>query len=519
MYGDTATKENDWGYDWHPKIRSDHSHMPMIVSMHDGNVEGMLCLGQNPAVGGQNASFQRKALAKLKWLVVKDNFETETAAFWRNSPEVERGELKPETIGTEVFLFPSAQVGEMEGSFTNTQRLVQWHSKAADPPGDARSDLWFTVHLGKRLKARYAKSDLPRDRGIRALTWDFDADKPESGSRIHDEPDATKVLREVNGYETATGKHLASAAELKDDGSTTCASWIYCGIYPEPAKNRAAAREPDAPSGPGTHLGWGYAWPANRRVLYNRASAKPDGTPWSERKRYVWWDGAKWTGRDVPDFPLTKAPRTPADPAATGLDAHSGSDPFLLKTDGKGWLYAPSGLVDGPLPAHYEPVESPVVNPIYAQQSSPVLKLWKREGNELAAVGDPRYPHVLTTYRLTEHHLSGSMSRWLPWLAELQPELFVELGTVLARAKGIANLDRVRIVTPRGTITCKALVTGRLRPLVVDGKTLHHVGLPWHWGWQGLTRGAVVNDLTALVGEPNVSIHEAKAGVCDVEKA
>jgi formate dehydrogenase major subunit len=519
MYGDAATKENQWGYDWHPKITGDHSHMPMMVAMSEGRVRGMFVMGQNPAVGGQNASFQRRALAKLRWLVVKDNFETETAAFWRNAPEVERGETRPEDVATEVFLFPSAQVGEMEGSFTNTQRLLQWHHKAADPPGDARSDLWFTYHLGRRLKALYAESTRPRDLPIQNLTWDFAADRPEAGSRIHDEPDPLKVLREVNGYETATKKHLEAFAALKDDGSTTCASWIYCGVYPAEGKNRAASRVPDPPDGPATHLGWGYSWPANRRILYNRASARPDGKPWSERKKYVWWDGAKWTGRDVPDFPTTKAPDAPAKPDAGGMDAHSGTDAFIMKTDGKGWLFAPSGLVDGPLPVHYEPAESPVRNPLYGQQASPVLKRWAKPGNDLAAVGDPRFPHVLTTYRLTEHHLTGSMSRWLPWLAELQPELFVELGTELAAEKGIASLDRVRVVTARGKIVAKALVTGRMKPLTVAGKVIHHVGLPWHWGWQGLAKGDVVNDLSALVGEPNVTIHEAKAFLCAVEKA
>ncbi|MBX6341018.1 MAG: formate dehydrogenase, partial [Thermomicrobiaceae bacterium] len=521
MYGDAATKENDFGYDWHPKITGDHSHMPMMVLMAEGKVKGMFAMGQNPAVGGQNASFQRKALAKLEWLVVKDNFETETAAFWYNSPEVKSGELKPSDIQTEVFFFPSAQVGESEGSFTNTQRLVKWHHKAADPPGDCRSDIWFTYQLGKRLKAMYANSTEPRDQGIKNLVWDYDPDTPPTDTRIQGEPDVLKILKEINGYETATGKHLPGFANLKDDGSTTCASWIYSGIFPAPDQNRAASRNPDPPGGPGTNLNWGFSWPANRRVLYNRASAKPDGTPWSERKKWVWWDAAagKWTGYDVPDFTVTKAPNTPAKPDGTGLDAHSGSEPFIMKADGRGWLFAPTGMVDGPLPTHYEPAESPVQNPLYKQQSNPVLKLWKRDDNRIITPGDPQFPYVLSTYRLTEHHLSGVMSRWLPWLAELQPELFVELSPELAQEKGIKNLDWVKVSTPRGDIRAKALVTRRMRPLQVNGKTLHHVGLPWHWGYQGVVTGDVVNDLSALVGDPNVSIHEGKAFVCNVEKA
>ncbi len=519
MYGEAATRDNEFGYGWHPWISGDHSHMPMMIAMADGKVKGMFAMGQNPAVGGQNARLQRKALAKLEWLVIKDNFETETAAFWYNSPEVKNGELKTADIKTELFFFPSAQVAEADGSFTNTQRLIQWHHKAADPPGDCRSDVWFTYHLGKRLKKLYADSTLPRDHGFKALVWSYDADEPPKGSRIKDEPDVHKILKEINGYDTATGAHLPGFAALKDDGSTTCASWIYSGIFPAPDRNRAAGQQPDPPGGPGVNLNWGYSWPANRRILYNRASARPDGRPWSERKKYVWWDGQKWTGYDVPDFPVTKAPDAPAKPGAIGLDAHSGTDAFIMKADGKGWLYAPSGLVDGPLPTHYEPIESPVQNPLYKQQASPVLKYWKRADNELAKVGDARYPHVLTTYRLTEHHLSGVMSRWLPWLAELQPELFVELSPELAASKGIKSLDWVKISTPRGVVRAKALVTGRLRPLTIDGKTVHHVGLPWHWGYQGVVTGDVVNDLSALVGDPNVSIHEGKAFVCDVEKA
>jgi formate dehydrogenase major subunit len=519
MYGDAATPENDFGYPWHPRISGDHSHLPMTIAMMDGKVRGMFAMGQNPAVGTQNARLVRKALAKLEWLVVKDNFETETAAFWRTSPEVQSGELSPDSIQTEVFFFPSAQVAESEGTFTNTQRLVQFHRKAVDPPGDCRSDVWFTVHLGNRLKKLYASSTLARDAGFKALVWSYPPAPDEQG-RIHDEPDVRTILREINGFETATGKHLKSFSDLKADGSTTCASWIYSGIFPARDDLRADSRKPDAPAGPGTHLGWAFSWPANRRILYNRASARPDGTPWSERKKYVWWDGQKWTGHDVPDFPIKKSPTTAAVPDGIGLDAHGGADPFIMKVDGKGWLFVPTGLLDGPLPTHYEPLESPVTNPLYPkQQSSPVLKVWRRDDNPIVAPGDPAYPHVLTTYRLTEHHLSGSMSRWLPWLAELQPELFVELSPELAGSAGIANLDWARIVTPRGAVRARALVTRRMRPLAVDGKTIHQVGMPWHWGYQGIVTGDVVNDLSALVGDPNVSIHEAKSFVCRVERA
>jgi formate dehydrogenase major subunit len=519
IYGKAATPENDFGYDWHPKILGDHSHMPMFVAMNEGKVTGMLCIGQNPATS-LNARLERAAMRKLEWLVVKDNWLHETATFWKNAPEVKAGEVKTADISTEVFFFPAAQVAEYDGSFTNTFRLLQWHFKAAEAPGDCRSDNWFTYELGKRLKKLYAGSTLPRDQGFLNMTWDFEPDAPATPPG---EPSAAKILKEINGYYSdAPGKHLGGFDELKDDGSTTCASWIYCGVFPAPDNNRSASRQPDPPEAPGqAHLGWAWSWPANRRIMYNRASADPQGRPWSERKKYVWWDEAqkKWVGYDEPDFPLDKAPQDKAKRGATGMDALPGTAPFIMKSDGVGWLFVPTGLVDGPLPTHYEPAESVVRNPIYKQQSSPVLKYWNTGGNRLASVGDPGFPYVITTYRLTEHYLSGAMSRWNPWLTELQPELFVELSPELAQEKGIRNLDWVRISSPRAQVRAKALVTRRMRPLTIDGRTVHQVGMPWHWGYEGIVTGDVVNELSALVGDPNVTIHEGKAFVCNVEKA
>ena len=538
MYGDAATAENEWGYQWHPKILGDHSHMATMAAMAEGKIKGMLCVGQNPATS-LNGSAQRAAMRQLDWLVVKDNWLTETAMQWKNGPEITDGSVKVEDIKTEIFFFPSTQVGEYDGSFTNTQRMLQWHSKAADPPGDCRTDTWFYYQLGKRLKAKYAGSTLPRDEGFKHLLWDYERD-PVMG-RSPDpmgEPDELKILREINGYQSADPTtQLRGYSELRDDGSTTCASWIYCGVFPAWDRNLSAQRTPDPPGVPGAELNWGWAWPANRRLLYNRASADPAGKPWSERKRWVWWDAGapnevdpatgapvqpgRWVGYDTPDFELTKPPNARAKPNSIGLDALSGTDPFIMKPDGKGWLFVPTGLIDGPLPVHYEPVESPVHNQLYKQQSSPVFKWWARGKpyNVIAPVGDPRFPCVITTYRLTEHYLSGAMSRWLPHLTELQPELFIEIGRDLARERGIANLDFVKITTPRHEIRARALVTNRVGVMNIGGKRVHQVGMPWHWGWQGLAVGDVANDLTSWVGEPNVSIHEGKAFVCNVEKA
>ena len=546
-FGDAATKENEYGFGWLPRNFGDHSHMPMFVAMAEGKLKGFMAMGQNPAVGGQNAGYQRKALAKLDWMVVRDLYETETASFWKDAPEVRSGEVKTEDVATEVFLLPAAATAEMDGTYTNTHRLLQWHDRAADPPGDARSDLWFTVQLGLRLKALYRESTQPRDRPLQALTWDYVTPEENRAWRVKDEPSATRVLKEMNGTFTATGKPVKGFGDLKADGSTACGAWIYSGVYAPTAAqpdghNHAANRQGDD----WVALGWGFAWPANRRVMYNRASADPAGAPWPKEARlagqfgkgskgYVYWDPeakgpdpadstktvqGRWVGLDVPDFPLTKSPTAPAKPEGLGLEFHDGASPFIMKGDGKGWLFAPSGLVDGPLPAHYEPYESPVPNLVYpARSSNPAAKVFSVAGNPYAPPGSGEYPCVLSTYRLTEHHLSGTMSRWLPWLAALQPELFVELSPEHAGEIGVANLDVVAVTTPRATVRAKALVTRRIRPFVIDGKTVHHVGMPWHWGYKGVVTGDVVNDLSALVGDPNVTIHEAKVFVCRVARA
>src|SRR5262245_48611641 len=523
-FGDAATAANDFGYDFLPKTIGDHSHMPMFVAMEQGRIQGFFAMGQNPAVGGQNASFQRQALAKLKWLVVRDLYETETASFWKDSPEVHSGRLVPREIQTEVFFLPAAAVPEMDGSFTNTQRLVQWHEKAVDPPGDARSDIWFTYHLGRRLKELYRDSREARDRPIQALTWDYIDEAANREWDVKDEPSAARIMREINGYDVGTGRVLGSFGDLKDDGSTASGAWIYTGIYAN-EQNQAAKRQGDG----WVSLGWGFSWPANRRIMYNRASADLAGNPWPKEARlarvrgrpgYVWWDAAtrRWQGLDIPDFPPTKAPDAPAQNGAVGLDGQDGASPFIMKADGKGWLFAPTGLVDGPLPTHYEPYESPVENVVYQQQSNPAALVYRVPGNPYAVPGSPDYPHVLSTYRLTEHHLSGTMSRWLPWLAELQPELVCEISPEHAAEINVQNTDVVEISTPRGSIRAKALVTRRIRPFQIGEQTVHHVGLPWHWGYKGLTTGDVVNNLSALVGDPNVTIHEAKVFVCQVTK-
>jgi formate dehydrogenase major subunit len=514
-FGDGATADNDYGFGHIPKITGNHSHFATTMRALDGGLEGFFVMGQNPAVGSQHAGLQRRALAKMKWLVVRDLAEIETATFWRDGPEVQSGELRTEEIETEVFLMPAASHIEKEGCFTNTQRLVQFRDKALEPPGDARSELWFMHHLAKRVKAHYAGSTRERDWPIVNLLWDY----PEHGESR--EPDVEAVLKEINGYEVATRRPVGGFTELEADGSTACGCWIYSGIFADDV-NQARRRnpgDPHDPEGGWVSSEWAWAWPANRRTLYNRASADPQGRPWSERKRLVWWDESeqRWTGWDVPDFPDNKPPDYKAPPDAMGMDAISGDEPFMMMSDGRAWLYAPSGLVDGPLPTHYEPIESPVRNLLYPRVgANPSGIRWQRPENPYHPTGDPRFPLVASTFRLTEHHTAGGMSRMLPWLSELQPEMFAEIDPVLAADRGIEDGGWLTVVTERAEIEARALVTDRMRPLMVDGRPLHQVSLPWHWGYNGLVTGDSTNDLGVISGDPNVSIQESKAFTCNV---
>ncbi len=486
-YGDAAQRENDFGFEWLPRLTGDHSYFGYWLEMADGNLEGLLVMGQNPAVGSPNAKLERAALGRLKWLVVRDLVETETSSFWEESPD---------TIDTEVFFFPAASHVEKDGTFTNTQRLLQWREKAVNPPGAARSELQFMVALGRKLKAR--ATDAPRDAALRALTWDYE------------DENAEQVLREIHG-----GPNVRHFGELKNDGSTSCGCWIYSGVFD--GENKANAR---APHGRYAH-GWGYAWPLDRRILYNRASARPDGKPWSERKALVWWDEEKreWVGHDNADFTRGKAPDYVPAADHGGDEAIPGDAPFIMHPDGLGWLWVPSGLKDGPLPTHYEPLESNIRNPLYGQQSNPGALRFERPDNPYASSPDERFPYVLTTYRLTEHHTAGGMTRTLSHLAELQPELFAEISPELAKEQRVTNGDMVTISTARGSIQARALVTTRMPSLEIEGRIVHQVGLPYHWGPRGLVKGDVVNDLLAISEEPNVKIFESKGLTCSLHRS
>jgi formate dehydrogenase major subunit len=531
-YGKNATAENDFGYNWVPKLTGNHSFFEYLYDMADGKMEGMFIMGQNPAVAAANSRFQRTSLSKLKWLVVREMVEIEAATFWRDSPEIERGELKAEEIETEVFLFPAAGHAEKEGAFTNTQRLLQWREKAVNPPGDARSEGWFMHHLALRVIAKAKQSNDPLDEPLRALDWWYPEDE-------HGEPHMESVLAEINGWYTLGrgteapptledgivfgvdragsphhGPQVDGFPRLKADGSTASGGWIYSGVLGPDKINKALSRNSKDYLG----HGWGFAWPGDRRIIYNRASASPTGEPWSDRKKLIWWDQGqrKWTGVDVPDFPVDKSPEFRPTGNESGLDAIPGDAPFMLHEDGLGWLHVPKGLQDGPMPTHYEPLESPVHNALYSRDTNPAVNWFTRQENRFAPPGDPRFPFVLTTYRLTEHHTAGGMSRFLSHLAELQPEMFAEISTELGTELKIDNGDYVCIVTLRGAIEARALISRRTRPVHVGGKIVHQVALPFHWGSAGPVQGDSANDLIPISGEPNVTIMEAKACTCNI---
>src|SRR5690625_4201389 len=476
-----------------------------------GEVEGYFLLGQNPAVGSANGRMQRLAMMNLKWLVVRDLNMIESATFWKDGPEIVNGERSPEDIDTEVFFLPAASYAEKSGSFTQTQRLLQWRHQAVDPPGEADSELEFFYRLGLRIKELVADSTDPRDKPLQELTWDYGP-----------EADPEKVLAEINGYQVETGEPLDSFTQMKPDGSTAGGCWIYTGVYAG-GINHAARRHPATSDDP-LALSWGWAWPANRRILYNRASADPQGRPWSERKKLVWWDeeAGRWTGDDVPDFPITKRPDDPGDPGAGGAAALAGNDAFTMQADGRGWLFGATGMVDGPLPTHYEAPESNVRNPLYTQQSNPTRVTFIDEDNlsSPGAMGEGGsvYPHVFTTYRITEHHTAGGMSRFLPYLVELQPQMYCEVSPELAEEAVLEPYGWATIISARSAIEAKVLVTERMKPIRTGDSTVHQIGMPFHFGrgHEAIVQGDGANDLIGMNLDANVQIQNSKNNSCAI---
>lgn len=503
-WGKNATAENQFCYDYLPKRSGNYSYNQIIRKMAEGGMEGLVCMGMNPAVGGPNSNKARDGLGKLKWLVTADLWETETSIFWK------RPGAKPKDIRTEVFMLPAAASMEKEGSISNSGRWAQWRYMAVEPPGEAKSDLWILDQFHRRLKKLYKKEGGAFPAPIVKLNWDY--------GEGH-EPDVHRVAKEINGYftedktikdkdktlEFKAGSQVPAFPMLQDDGSTACGCWIYSGSYIKDTKdgNMMARRDnTDLPNGLGMYPKWAWSWPVNRRIIYNRASVNKAGQPFNPKRVVIAWDAEekKWKG-DVPDG------------GAPPVDDEKGAYPFIMFAEGVGRLYALT-VKDGPFPEHYEPIESPAKNLLSSVQSNPCA----RAGKEITSCDLVKYPYIGTTYRVTEHWQAGAMTRSLPWLVELVPDMFVELSKSLAKEKGIKNGDRVRVSTERGSIEAYALVTARLKPFLVEGKAVEQVGMPWHFGYAGMATGDSANVLTSGVQSPVSNIPEFKAFLCNIEK-
>ncbi len=514
-FGDAATKDNDFAYDWTPKRDGAYDVLAMFELMHQGKMNGFICQGFNPLAAVPNKSKLSAGLSKLKYMVVMDPLETETSEFWKNFGPLNN--VDPAKIRTEVFRLPTACFAEETGTFTNSSRVISWKEKAVDPPGQSKVDSEIISRLFMKIRELYAKDGGKLPEPVAALTWNY-------SNPMAPAPD--EVLREINGraivdllapadpknpdapraVQVARGTQLASFALLRDDGSTSCGNWIYCGSF-GPTGNLTQRRDTSDPTGLGVFGNWGFSWPANRRILYNRASADAQGKPWDPSRKYLAWNGTWAGGADIPDIRPDAAPE-------------QNVGPFIMNPEGVARLYA-VGMAEGPFPEHYEPFETPVgvnlmcpTNP--KAVSNPAARVYK---GDLEAFGKKEeFPYAATTYRLTEHlHFWTKHSRSN---AITQPAPFVEIGEELAREKGIKNGDRVKVKSNRGEVVAACVVTKRMKGLEVNGKKVHHVGIPIHWGFKGVTQnGYLANALTPFVGDANSQTPEYKAFLVNIEKA
>jgi formate dehydrogenase major subunit len=505
MWGPAANAANDFAYHWLPKLDvGAYDLLRALDLMHKGRMNGYLCQGFNPLQSAPNREKTRQALAKLKFLVVMDPLETETARFWENHGELNVS--KPREIQTEVFSLPSTCFAEDEGSLTNSSRLLQWHWPGGDAPGQAKTDIWIMTQLHQRLRALYEKEGGALPDPIVNLHWPY---------KDRNDPQPEEIAREINGYvvETVTdpndrtkillekGKQLAGFGLLRDDGTTACGNWIYSGCFTE-AGNMMARRDTTERDGWGNHPNWAFSWPANRRILYNRASADLNGKAWDQNRKVIEWDGTRWSGYDVPDI----APLSKPDVVM----------PFIMNPEGVSRLWVRGMMRDGPFPVHYEPFESPITNPIAPRvKGNPVARVF---ADDLASFGTTKdFPYAATTYRLTEHF--HFWTKHVRANSMLQPELFVEISEDLAKEKKIAKGDWVKVTSSRGFIKAKAVVTKRVRTLMCDGKPVHIIGIPIHYGFLGSARpGFGTNVLSPFVGDANIETPEFKAFLVNVER-
>jgi formate dehydrogenase major subunit len=509
-WGEAAKPENNWAYDYLPKVDKLYDMLQVYELMYDGKINGYIAQGFNPLAAAPNKAKLNAAFAKLKFLVIMDPLATETSEFWKNYGE--HNDVDSAAIQTEVFRLPTTCFAEENGSLTNSSRWLQWHWKGANPPGEARSDLEIMAGLHLRMHEMYAKDGGAFPDPILNLTWKYaqpgspnpeELAKEYTGSALKDlvDPkDPTKITRKA-------GEQLAGFAELRDDGSTQSGCWIFCGAW-GPTGNLMARRDNADPTGIGQTLNWAWSWPANRRVLYNRASCDPSGKPFDPKRKLVGWNGTAWTGADVADF---KADENPA----------GGMGPFIMNPEGVARFFARGGMNEGPFPEHYEPFENPLgYNPLNPKQpqatSNPAARVFARDREAFGKAAD--FPHVATTYRLTEHF--HYWTKHVRLNAIIQPQQFVEIGAALADELGIGNGSQVKVSSNRGFIKAVAMVTKRIRPLQIEGKTVHTVGVPIHWGFMGVAKpGFIANTLTPSVGDGNSQTPEFKAFLVKVEKA
>lgn len=503
FYGDKAQPENSWGYDWLPKWDKGYDVLQYFEMMSQGKVNGYLCQGFNPVASFPNKNKVVASLSKLKYLVIIDPLNTETANFWQNHGEF--NDVNPVDIQTEVFRLPSTCFAEENGSIVNSGRWLQWHWKGADAPGEALGDGEILAGLFSTLRELYANEGGALPEQVLNMSWNY--------LQPHN-PQAEEVAMENNGKALADlrdadgnvivkkGQQLSSFAQLRDDGSTSSGCWIFAGSW-TPEGNQMARRDNADPSGLGNTLGWAWAWPLNRRILYNRASADPAGKPWDPKRKLISWNDGKWTGIDIADY-STAAP-------------DSGVGPFIMQPEGLGRLFALDKMAEGPFPEHYEPFETPLgTNPLHPNVvSNPAARVFK---DDLAAMGSAKeFPFVATTYRLTEHFHYWTKHARLN--AIIQPEQFIEIGETLAAKKGIQHGDTVKVSSNRGYIKAKAVVTKRIRTLQVNGQEVDTIGIPIHWGFEGVAKkGFLANTLTPFVGDANTQTPEFKAFLVNVEK-
>jgi len=503
IYGNAATAENSWAYDWLPKLDvPDYDILRAFEMMDKGQMNGYICQGFNPMQAFPDRGKIRRSLAKLKYLVVVDPLDTETANFWQDfGPQ---NPSDPASIQTEVFQLPCTCFAEEDGSLVSSARWLQWHWKASDAPGEAKTDIFIIAGLYQRMKAMYAKEGGAFPDPLLNLTWNY-ADP--------DDPHPSEMAKEMNGRALAdlkdatgnvilkAGQQLDGFAQLRDDGTTMSGCWIFSGSWTEKG-NQMARRDATDPREAGIAPNWAWAWPANRRILYNRASADPQGKPWAPHKPVIKWNGASWVGFDVPDYGPTVKPE-------------DSMGPFIMNQEGVGKLFARNGMAEGPFPEHYEPFESPSDNVLHPKvKSNPAARVFPSDREHFGKGED--FPYVGTTYRLTEHFHYWTKHAKINSI--LQPEEFVEIGEALAKEKKIEQGGWVRVWSKRGQVICKAYVTKRIKPMMVDGKPTHVIGCPIHWGFTGVARkGYGANTLTPFVGDANTNTPEFKAFLLNIE--